>query len=40
MDEINVNKRGLRLPSTPVEMTFNYPNGMLAYLIIVFSYIF
>ena len=37
MDEINVNKRGLRLPSTPVEMTFNYPNGMIAYLIIVFS---
>ena len=36
MDEIHANERGLRLPSTPVEMAFNYPNGLIAYLITIF----
>jgi len=37
MDEINVNKRGLRLPTAPVDMAVYDRNGMISYLMIISS---
>jgi len=34
---MHANERGLLLPSAAVAVTFNYRNGMISYLLIIFS---